>query len=84
MVVAFTITRMNYLVVSLFWNMVLPLFNVYWPAVHICGIKLFWLRYLSCFWRSDKSGYGFPKIIYHILVGAHQTKLFSNKTLRNI
>ena len=84
MVVAFTITRMNYLVISLFCDMVLPLSYVYWPAVYICGIKLFWLRYLSCFRHSDKSGYGSPKIIHHILVGAHQAELFSNKTLRNI
>ena len=84
MVVAFRITRINDLVVSLFCDMGLPLFYAYWPTIHICGIKLFWLRYLSCFWHSDESGYGFPKIIHHILVGAHQAELFSNKTLRNI
>ena len=84
MVVAFTITRINYLVVSLFCDMVLPLSYVYWPAIYICGIKLFGLRYLSCFRHSDKSGYGFPKIIHHIVVGAHQAELFSNKTLRDI
>ena len=48
MVVSFTITRINYLVVSLFCDMVLPLSYVYWPAIYICGIKLFGLR-LSCF-----------------------------------
>ena len=46
--------------------MVLPLSSVYWPAVYICSIKLFWLRDLSCFRHSDKSDYGFPKIIHHI------------------
>ena len=47
--------------------MVVPLSYVGWLAVYICDIKLFWLRYLSCFRHSDKSGYGFPKIIHHIL-----------------
>ena len=75
MVVAFTITRINYLVVSLFCDMVLPLSYVYWPAIYICGIKLFWLGYSSCFRHSDKSGYDFPKIIHHILVGVHQLRL---------
>ena len=84
MVVAFTITQINYLVVSLSCNVVLPLSYVCWPAVYICGIKLFWLHYLSCLRHSDESGYGFHKLIYHILVGAYQAKLFSNKTLRNI
>ena len=86
MVVAFTITQINYLVVSRFCDMVLALSYVYWPAVYICGIKLYWLHYLSCFRHSDKTGYGFPKIIHHILVlvGAHQAELFSSKTLRYI
>ena len=47
--------------------------------IYICGIKFFWLRYLSCFQHSKKCGYGFAKIIHHIFVGAHQAKLFSNK-----
>ena len=83
MVVAFTITRINYLVASLFCDMVLPLSYVYWPAIIICGtgIKLFWLRYLSCFRHSDKSGYGFPEIIHYLSVGAHQVKIFPNKCL---
>ena len=29
---------------------------------------------------NDKSGYGFPNVIHHILVGFHQTNLFSNNT----
>ena len=45
----------------------------------IIFVAFFWLRYLSCFRHNDKSGYGFPKFIHHILVGAHQAKLFSNK-----
>ena len=73
MVVTFTITEINYLVVSSFWDVVLPLSNLYfWYLV-------LWLRYLSCFRQSDKSGYGFPKIIHHISVGAHQAELFSKK-----
>ena len=84
MVIDLTITQINYLVLCLFCDMVLPLSYVYWPTVYICGFKLFWLRYLPCFRHSDKSGYGFPKIIHHILVCAHQVELFSNKTLRNI
>ena len=84
MVVAFTITRINYLVASLFCVMLLPFSYAYWPAIYICGIKLFWLRYLPCFLHNDKSGNDFPEIIHHILVGAHQAELFSNKTLRNI
>ena len=75
MVVAFTITRINYLVASLFCDMVLLLSYVYWPAIYICGIKWFWLRYLPCFRHSDESGYGFPEIIHHIVVGAHQAEL---------
>ena len=84
MMVAFTITRIKYLVASLFCDMVLSLSSVYWPAIYICGIKLFWLSYLPCFRHSDKSGYDFPEIMHHTLVGARQAELFSNKTLRNI
>ena len=46
MVVAFAITEINYVVVSLFFDMVLILSYVYWPAINICGIKLFWPCYL--------------------------------------
>ena len=86
MMVAFTIKRINYLVANVFcdMDMMLPLSYVYRPAIYICGIKLFWLRYLSCFRHSGQSGYGFPEIIHHIIVGTHQAELFSNKTLRNI
>ena len=42
-------------------------------------IKFFGCAIYLVFRHSNKSGYGFPKIIHHILVGAHQVKLFSNK-----
>ena len=54
------------------------IFNSPFP-IYICDIKFFWLHYLSCFQHSDKSGNGFPKIIHHISVGAHQAELFLNK-----
>ena len=74
MVVAFTVIQINYLVVCLF-SMCCCLFPIY-----ICGIKfLLWQRCLFCFRHSDKSGFGFPKIIHHILVGAHQAEIFSKK-----
>ena len=46
MAVAFTITEINYLVVSLFCDVALPLSYLYWPVTYIfiCGIKLPWLR----------------------------------------
>ena len=72
--VGFTnIIEIKYLVVSLFSMWCCPI------PIYICGIKFFCLRYLSYFRHSDKSGYGFPKIIYHILLGAHRAELFSNK-----
>ena len=61
MVVAFTIIDINYLMVSLFCQLVLPLSHLYFGIpiyIYICGIKfLIWLRYRSCFRQSDKSGY---------------------------
>ena len=45
-------------------------------TIYNCG---HWLRYLPCFWHSDKSDYGFPKFPHDILVGAHHANLFSNK-----
>ena len=47
MVVAFAITVINYVVVSLFFDMVLILSYVYCAAINICGFKLFWPCYLS-------------------------------------
>ena len=45
------ITEINYLVVSLFCDVVLPLSYLCGQAndIYICGIKFFWLRYPSCF-----------------------------------
>ena len=75
MVVAYTITEINYLPVSLFWDVVLPLSYLYlWYLV-------LWLRYLSCFRHSDKSGYGFPKIIYLILVASIRSSYFQTNVL---
>ena len=86
MVVVFTIIAINYLILSLFCNLMGPLSHC------ICGIRFFgyaicqvlWLRYLPCFCHNDKSSYGFSKIIHHILIEAHQIKLFSNKCSLNL
>ena len=67
MVVAFTITEIKYVVVSLFFDMVLIPFCVYWLAIVICGIKLFWLCYLSSI--APKAAIPSPKsftIFHHI------------------
>ena len=48
---------------------------------YICDVKIVWLSCLSCFRHSDKNDYGFPKIIHHILVGAHQICYFQTKVL---
>ena len=54
MVVASQLKKKNYLLVSLFSDLVL-----HFPtSIYICGVKfLIWLRYWSCFRHSDKSGY---------------------------
>ena len=59
MVVAFTITEINYVVVSLFFDMVLILSYVYWPAINICGIELFWPCVLSSI--ATKAAMASPK-----------------------
>ncbi len=69
MVVAFTMTDLNYLLVSLFCNLVHFFSYLYFVV----------LSSLPCFQHSGKSGYAIPKIICHILVRANQAKLFSNK-----
>ena len=74
MMVAFTNTEIDYSVVNLFFDLVLPF------AIDICGIKFYWLRYWSCFRHNDKSDHGFLKIIYHILEGVHHAVLFSKKS----
>ena len=60
MVVAFTTIEINYLVVSLFCDVMLLLSYLYWPAIHIYihGIKLFWLRVSGI---AGKAGMAFPK-----------------------
>ena len=73
MEVVFRITEINYLNVSLICDFVRPLFYLYLRCLVLR------LRYLPCFWHSDKSNYGFPKLIHHVQVGAHHTNLFSNK-----
>ena len=70
MVDAFTITEMYYLITSLFCDLVpfLSYLSV-WYYIH-------WLRRLPCFRHSDKSGYGFPNVLYHNLEETHQANYF--------
>ena len=63
--VALTITEINYVVVSLFLNLAWPLLYLY------SWYEVLWLRHLSSFRESDKCGHVFPKIIHHIRVRAH-------------
>ena len=52
LMVAFTITRINYLVVSLFCSMVLPLSDVYWHE-RGCGFPLSDITHCNrCLFRS--------------------------------
>ena len=39
------------------------------PFISIFVALSFYLRYLPCFWHSDKSGYAFSKFIHYVLVG---------------
>ena len=73
MVSAFAFTEINYLLVSLLCDLARPLSRSYLR----CLVP--WLRYLPCFWHSDKSGYGFPKVFHHILVGANYINYFHTK-----
>ena len=74
MVVVFKIKEINYLTVSLFCDLVRPLsFSCLWYEDFGC--------YLPCLWHSDKSSYGFPKVIYDFQVGGHQAQLFSTNIL---
>ena len=72
--VVFVITELNYLVVSLFYDLFYSHFRIF-----IVGITFLRLRYLSCFLHSEKTSYALPKVIYHIVVSADQAKLFSVK-----
>ena len=73
MVAVFTIAVINYLVVSLFYDLVRPF------CIYICTIKFF--GYTICLVSSmaRKAAMPSPKIIHHIVVAAHHAKLFSNK-----
>ena len=62
---ALTNTKISYLLVILFCNLVLPLF------VYICAIKFFGCAIGLVSGIAKKSGYGFPKII-------NQAELFLN------
>ena len=73
MVVVFTNEEINCSVISLLYNEMRPL-----SCFHL-WYYLLWLRYLPCFQQSDKSGYIFPRLIYHMVVAAHQVELFLNK-----
>ena len=55
MVVVFTITEINYLVVSLFFDLVRVILYLY------LWYKVLWLRYLPCFWHSNKIDYAFAQ-----------------------
>ena len=74
MVVVFIVTKINYLMVCLFFDLVI----FFLPT-------LVYLWYLSlaalipCFPRSDKSCYVFSNVIHHIQIGAYQAKLVSHK-----
>ena len=70
MVVVFTITGLNYLMVSLFLQFGVAPFPIY-----ICGIKF--LGYAICYVSNvtTQASMPLPKSIYHILGRA----LFSNK-----
>ena len=73
MVVVFTITEVNYLMVS----HILRFGTV--PFLFVVVVFSSLAALFALFPHSDKTGYGFLKFIYHNLVGAHHTKLFSNK-----
>ena len=71
MVAAFTITEINYLVVSLLWDLVRPLSYIY--------LQCYFFDCLLCFRHSDKSGYAFSNVFHRIAVGAQHKKLFSTE-----
>ena len=72
--VVFTITEINCLVESLFFDFVRAILYLY-----ICGVKFFdcTLRFVSGI--ATKSAMPSLKVIHHILEEAHQAELFSNK-----
>ena len=81
--VVFIITEINYLVVSLFCDLVRAILYLYlWYQVHIA--LFIWvisrLRYSPCFWHSDKIGYAFTQSHSSHSRRSHHNELFSNKT----
>ena len=77
MIVVFTITEINYLMASSLCDLVGPLWYLY------LWYYILWLRYLPCFRHNDKRlRYSFLKAIHHILIRAHQAKLFLNIIFR--
>ena len=73
MVVVFIITERNFLVVSLFSIWCGPF------CIYIYGIKFFDCAIRLVSGIATKSAIPSLKVIHHILVGAHQAELFSNK-----
>ena len=60
MVVVYTITEINYFVVSLFCHMMWPI-----SCLHL-WYEVLWQHYLPCFLHSDPSCYDFPKMSFTI------------------
>ena len=69
----FTIVEIKYLIVSLFCDLAPH------HSYSYLRCKVPWLLYLPCFRHSDKSGYGFLKVIHHILARTSLAQSFSNK-----
>ena len=76
MVVVFTITEINYLLVSLFFDLVPTILYLY---MCICSIKFFDCAICLVSGLATKSAMPSLKVIHHILEGAHQAELFSNQ-----
>ena len=73
MVVVFTIIEINYLVVSLFFDLVWAI------CIYVCDIKFFDCAICHVSGIATKLAMPLLKVIHHILEGAHQAELFSNK-----
>ena len=73
MVVDLTITEINYLVVSLLYQL-MRLF-----AIYICDIKFFGCGICLVFGMATNAVMPLSKVIHHCLVGVDQAKLFKTK-----
>ena len=73
MVCIFTITQINYLMISYSTILRDPV------CIYICGIKFFDCAICLVFGTATKTALSLPKYIPHIVVSAHHTNLFSNK-----